>query len=297
MKIDGREIANKILLGLKKRVEKLKAKNIIPHLTVILISNDPSSVSYVNQKKIKGKSIGAKISVKVLSSDVNEPKLLTTIEQLNNKTNVHGTIVQRPLPASIDTNEISLAIDPRKDVDGFQPNSKFQPPLALAVLRILERVYRDSPRRNPSATSEVARQRPRLLGGGFLKWLRSKKILILGKGETGGKPIIDTFRKMGIDPTIIDSKAPNPQNIVKKADIVISAVGKPNVIKTELLKKGVILIGVGLSKGKDRKMHGDYDEEKVKNIASFYTPTPGGVGPVNVAMLLQNLLTAAENSK
>ena len=100
---------------------------------------------------------------------------------------------------------------------------------------------------------------------------------------------------MGIEPTVIDSKTKNPQNLTKKAGIIISAVGKSNVIKPDMIKKGVTLIGIGLHKEVDGKLHGDYEEEEIKNIASFYTPTPGGVGPVNVEMLLKNLVTAAEN--
>ena len=275
MKIDGKEIANRIFSQLKKRVEKLKEKNITPHLAIILIDKDPASVAYVNQKEIKGKDIGAKISVKQLPPNVSESKLLATIEQLNNDDNIHGIIVQRPLPASINTNTISLAIKPNKDVDGFHPNSKFRPPIALAALRILKEV--------PSlARSHLAK-------------LKSKKIVVIGKGETGGKPIIKMLREMNIEPLVIDTKTPNAEAIIKTADVIISAVGKPDVIKPEMLKRGVILIGVGLHKGNDGKLHGDYDEEKIKNIASFYTPTPGGVGPLNVAMLLENLATATEN--
>src|SRR3989344_325014 len=266
MKIDGKEIANRIFSQLKKRVEKLKEKNITPHLAIILIDKDPASVAYVNQKEIKGKDIGAKITVKNLSTNTTQQKLISTIEQFNNDNNVHGIIVQRPLPTSIDTNTISLAIKPNKDVDGFHPDSKFQSPIALAVLKILK---------------EVASL--------------NQKIIVVGKGETGGKPIIKMLREMNIEPLVIDTKTPNAEAIIKTADVIISAVGKPDVIKPEMLKRGVILIGVGLHKGNDGKLHGDYDEEKIKNIASFYTPTPGGVGPLNVAMLLENLATATEN--
>lgn len=275
MKIDGRKIAEGILEELKKRVENLKEKNIIPHLVVILIGNDPVSSSYVNQKKINAEKIGAKISIHQFSYSVTGKFVLGLLNDLNHLTSVHGIIVQRPLPKAIDKNKISLGIDPKKDVDGFHPASYFQPPLALAVLRILRSLLAQ--------------------GDSFIKRLKDKKIVIIGKGETGGKPIIDTFRKMGIDPKITDSKTPNPQSLTKKADIIISCVGKPNVIKPEMIKKGVILVGVGLYKGEDGKMHGDYDEEEIKNKASFYTPTPGGVGPVNVAMLLKNLVKAAEN--
>jgi len=282
MKIDGVQIAKTILSNLKQRILLLKKEGVVPHLVVILIGNDPASVSYVNQKEIKGKIIGAKISVKHLSSAVSEPKLLTTIKQFNNDNNIHGIIVQRPLPKNIDGNKISMAVNAKKDVDGFHPNSKFRPPIALAVLKILEQVF----------ARILLVQRV-----SFKQWLKTKSIVVIGKGETGGKPIIEMFRKMDIEPNVIDSKTSSPQNLTKKADIIISAVGKPNVIEPRMIKKNSILISIGLSKGKDGKLHGDYDEEKIKNIAFFYTPTPGGVGPLNVACLLENLVKAAVNSK
>ena len=295
MEINGKEIASKIFERLKRRVKKLRKKDIVPYLAVILIGNDPASISYVNQKEIRGKRIGVKITVKNLSKDVKENKLLAIIQKLNNNHNVHGIIAQRPLPPQIDSNKISQAIDPKKDVDGFHPNSKFQSPIALAVLGILEQVYQGSP---PRSDFVPPRRWPNgLLRGEFRRWLSYQKIVVLGKGETGGKPVIDMLKKMGIQPLVIDSKTKEPMKLTKKADIIISAVGKPNVIKPEMIKKGVILIGVGLHKEEDGKLHGDYEEEKIKNIASFYTPTPGGVGPLNVAMLLENLVSAAENPK
>ena len=314
MKIDGQQIAAKILLGLKIRVEKLKEKGIIPHLAIILVDSDPASLAYVNQKEIKGKIIGAKITVKHLSYQITKSSLLSTMNQFNNDNNVHGVIVQRPLPSRIDTKEISQTINLNKDVDGFLKDSKFNPPIALAVLRILEEIYwKKSEARNPKSETnpndQISNNKNVLdfehsnFGivssfdiriSNFVNWLKSKKIVIIGKGETGGQPVINMFKKMHAEPIIIDSKTTNPQALTKKSDIIISAVGKPDVVKPEMIKKGVILISVGLHKGEDGKLHGDYDEEKIKDIASFYTPTPRGVGPVNVAMLLENLITAAE---
>ncbi|MEK7534573.1 MAG: bifunctional 5,10-methylenetetrahydrofolate dehydrogenase/5,10-methenyltetrahydrofolate cyclohydrolase [Patescibacteria group bacterium] len=284
MKIDGRKIAEKILEELKLKIQKLNA---IPHLAIILIGNDPASKTYVKQKILTAEKIGIKTSLFQYPSSVSMKDLFEHLNDLNHLNTVHGIIVQQPLPPHLNLENIMHAIDPRKDVDGFHPNSKFQSPIALAVFKILG-VIRATPRM-------VARQRPRLLRGGFKKWLNSQKIVVIGKGETGGKPIINMLKQMGIEPVVIDSKTKNPEQLTKKADIIISAVGKPNAIKPEMIKKGVILIGVGLHKGNDGKLHGDYEEEKIKNIASFYTPIPGGVGPVNVAMLLENLVTAAEN--
>ncbi|MBI2613156.1 MAG: bifunctional 5,10-methylenetetrahydrofolate dehydrogenase/5,10-methenyltetrahydrofolate cyclohydrolase [Candidatus Levybacteria bacterium] len=273
MKIDGRKIAEKILEELKIKVKKLQKKNIVPNLAIILIGNDTASLAYVNQKKLKAKQIGVKTTIVNLESRIQNSELNEILKNLNNDNAVNGIIVQRPVPQAINTEKLDKIIDPKKDVDGFHPKSKFEPPIALAVLKILEKIYE----------------------GGFKKWLKNKKIAVIGKGETGGKPIINSFKKMGINPIVIDSKTENPQNLTKTADIIISAVGKPQVIKPEMIKKGATLISVGLHKGTDGKLHGDYDEEKIKNVASFYTPTPGGVGPINVAYLLKNVVTACEN--
>ena len=128
----------------------------------------------------------------------------------------------------------------------------------------------------------------------FYDYLRKTKIVLIGKGETGGHPISEALKKLHVKFNVIDSQTSEPGRVLKSADIIISAVGKPGVIKSETLKKGVVLVSIGLSKGEDGKMHGDYDEEEIKDIASYYTPTPGGVGPVNVACLLQNLVEATE---
>lgn len=271
MKIDGNQIANTILEELKIKVKKLQEKNITPNLAIILVGNDPASKAYVRQKELKGKLIGAKINIQHFPSFISQSNLLSTIQQFNNNNNIHGILVQQPLSPLINIERITQAIDPKKDVDGFHLQSKFEPPITAAVLKILEEVR--------GSTSEVD----------------VRKIVVIGKGETGGKLIIQAMKKMGIEPIVIDSKTKNPKVLTKTADIIISAVGKPNVIKSAMIKKGVILISIGLHKGTDGKLHGDYNEDEIKDIVSFYTPTPGGVGPVNVAMLLKNLLIACEN--
>lgn len=272
MRIDGREIAQEILVDLRTQTAELKRKNVAPHLAIILVGNDHASVAYVNQKKIKAENIGAKTTIIHLSSDITESQLIEKIKQFNQDKNIHGIIVQQPLPQNINTGKITQIVDSEKDVDGFNLKSKFEMPIAMAVLKILEKI----------GIQETD--------------LKSKRIVIVGKGETGGKPIINALQKMGISPTIIDSKTKNPENPTKKADIIISAVGKSNAIVPEMLKRNVILISIGLHK-ENGKIVGDYNEEKIKDIASFYTPSPGGVGPVNVACLLKNLIFSAENSR
>lgn len=283
MIIDGREIAQKILDDLKTRVEKLKEKNISPHLHIITLTTDSASEAYVSQKKKKGGEIGAKITIENLSPNIKTEELLKKIKRLNNDSNVHGIIIQRPIPQHIDENLIANSINPKKDVDGFHPNSKFSPPIAQAVLKILKEVY--------ASTPGVDVQKPQ----GFSNWLKSKKIAVIGRGVTAGSPIIKTFEKTRITPNIVTSKTENREKILRNSDIVICAVGKPNIIKKDDLKNGVVLIGVGMLRGKDGKFHSDYEEDDIRDIVSFYTPTPGGVGPVNVVMLLSNLIKAAEN--
>jgi methylenetetrahydrofolate dehydrogenase (NADP+)/methenyltetrahydrofolate cyclohydrolase len=278
MKIDGRQIAQDILNKLKTQTEDLKKKNIYPKLAIILVGDDPSSVSYINQKEIKADLIGIQTIIKHFPSATSTTNLLESIGQFNNNKGVHGIIVQQPLPKQINRGGIINAIDPKKDVDGFRSDSNFQVPIVSAVLKILEIVY--------SQTHETQIS--------LRNWLKNKKIVIIGKGETAGKPIIRMFEKMKISVSLIDSKTENPEDLTKKADIIISAVGKASILKPEMIKEKVILIGIGISRSKSAKLMGDYDQNEVKNIASFYTPTPGGIGPINVAYLLKNLVDAAE---
>lgn len=276
MIIDGRKIANKILDELTVRVRKLKEKGITPTLAIILVGDNPESVSYVRQKELKAAQIGVKVIVHRLRENTTESEILNLLEKLNKDTNIHGIIVQRPVKGA-GSKKLNEAVLPEKDVDGFNSNSKFDYPIAKAVLIILEQIY--------SSNRNIAQ---------FYNYLRRLQIVLIGKGETGGHPIIQSFKKRQIRLNIIDSKTSEPEKNLKSADIVISAVGKPGVVRPEFLKKGVILISVGLSKESDGKIHGDYEERDIANIASFYTPTPGGVGPVNVACLLENLIIAAE---
>lgn len=275
MKIDGREIATQILESLKSEVDEFKKRGIIPTLAVILIGDDKSSLAYIRQKELKTKEIGAEIQIFRFHESVTNNEIEALIKKLDKDTKIHGIILQRPAPAHIETDYLENFISSEKEVDGFGNHPIFPVPVAEAVILILEDVY--------------AKQETKTL---FSDWLKAKKIVVLGKGETAGEPIRNYFREYEIEPVVIDSKTPNRDLLIKDADIVISAVGK-RIINSTNLKKGAILIGVGMH-SENGKLFGDYDEEEIKNIASFYTPTPGGVGPLNVAMLLKNLVEAAE---
>ncbi|SRR6266568_1944476 len=278
MRLSGRDIAKKLYEELKERVAKLKKKKVVPHLVVILVGENPASVAYVKQKQKNGEEIGAKVTVLKYETTVTAEELEEKVKLLNIDPFVHGILIQRPLPEQIDVERLEMLTDPQKDIDGFHPDSPYTLPLPLAVVKILEEVHLQT-KNKPSD---------------FKNWLQSQNIILLGKGPTGGGPIIEHLKTLNVTPHLIDSKTKNPEEVMKLADIIISAVGRENTIKAEDLKPGVILISVGINRGVNNKLHGDYDEEKIKEIASYYTPTPGGVGPVNVAMLIENLLTATE---
>jgi methylenetetrahydrofolate dehydrogenase (NADP+) / methenyltetrahydrofolate cyclohydrolase len=264
MKIDGKNIAQQILSDLKPQVLNLKKNHITPTLAVILIGNNESSLSYIKQKQLKASEIGAEIKLFHFET-IALVNLIELINKLNKDKKIHGIIVQRPMPQEIDRDRISHAIDPKKDVDGFNPKSSFDAPVAKAVIEILKIIE--------------------------ITYLDDYKITVIGKGETAGGPIIKYLLKLGAHPLIVDKQSKNPEELIKNSDIIISASGQ-QLIKPEILNKNQILIGVGLYL-KDGKLKGDYEISEVENKVKYFTPTIGGVGPVNVAFLMSNLVRSA----
>jgi methylenetetrahydrofolate dehydrogenase (NADP+)/methenyltetrahydrofolate cyclohydrolase len=278
MKIDGRALATEILDELRKKVLQLKTRGITPSLAVILIGEEKSSNVYVRQKELKAREIGAETKIFRFNETVTNEKIETLIKKLDSNPKIHGIILQRPAPQTIQVERLVELISPAKEIDGFGKTSLYTVPVAAAVFEILGEIF-------GNLSEEES----------FNAWLKSKKIVVIGKGETAGQPIINYFRKREIETIVIDSKTENKNEIIRQADVIISAVGKRGIINFKDLKKGVILIGVGLSADDEGKTQGDYVNDEVEQIAAFYTPTPGGVGPVNVALLLENLIEATEN--
>ncbi len=279
MIIDGKFLAHEILEDLALRVHSLqKDRTIIPHLAVIRVGDDPATTSYVAQKEKMAKEIGAVVSVYNYPENVTNHQLEESIRFLQKQGDINGIILQLPMPKTIVLEKLLQTIEPQKDIDGFTQNSKFIVPLASAVLKMLEEAY-VRVEENPT---------------NFYTWLATRKIVIIGKGKTGGEPIMRLLIKLGIMPFVIDSKTENPEKITKDADIIVTAAGREGIINKAMIKKDVILIVIGMIKGEDGKFYGDYNPEEIANTASIYTPIPGGVGPVNVAMLMQNLVIAAE---
>lgn len=274
MLIDGKQIAAEILQDLKSRVENLKKRGVFPKLAVVLMGDEESSAIYVRQKELKAKEIGATLEIFKFDETVTNNEVETLVKKLDADLKIHGIILQRPAPKQIEIEKLEQFISSAKEVDGFGTNPIYEVPVAQAVLLMIKKTCGKKE---------------------FFNWLGSKNIVVLGKGQTAGGPIINLLTKKGLSPTVIDSKTVNKDSILQNADIIISAVGKQNIINSSNIKKGVILIGVGMHMEKG-KLCGDYREKEISDIASFYTPTPGGVGPVNVSMLLKNLIEAAEKS-
>lgn len=277
MIIDGKAIAQHILDNLTKRVGELKEEGITPHLAVILIGNDESSKAYVRQKELKINQIGAAITIHRFEDNFAQQDLLDLIQKLNDDPTIHGIIIQRPLPPHIDNHAVTMATNAQKDVDGFRDDSPFDPPVGLAVWKLLREIQQSKHETSDSLEG----------------WLARQSLVLLGKGRTAGQPIMKMLKKHHISYTVIDSKTPNRTELMHNADIIISAVGKMHVVTKEDVTSKTSLIGVGMFRGDDEKMHADYDEEDLQNIVAYFTPVPGGVGPVNVAMLIANLVQAA----
>lgn len=305
-KIDGKLLAQHILTELSGQVTGLKEKGIVPKLRVILIGDDPGSISYIKQKTKAGEQAGIAVDVVREQTDIGEEAFRRLISDANSDPDIHGLVIQRPVPMQLyDVSEILNSVAPAKDVDGFLPGSPYPVPVAAAVEEILLKVKSQMSTLRQSSgqagkstgqTSEVPTS-PRLRGTGntisFLAWLKAFTIVIIGRGETAGRPIFEYLRKLNPSVTQIHSETEHPETLLKSADIIISCVGKPNIVRHDLIKKGSILISVGLSRDMEGKLHGDYEETDILDTAAFYTPTPGGVGPVNVACLMRNVMKAA----
>lgn len=273
MEISGNVLADQIRPLIKAEADKLISNGIRPHMAIITLGEEEGWETYVNQKLKWAEKLSIKASHFSLENTTTD-KVVNAIELLNADTTTHGIIVQRPLPAGIDKQVIIDTILPQKDVDGFRADSPFQVPVWMAVKYILEYISTD-------------------FEDSLISFLKGKKISVIGKGETAGAPIISGLQEIGTEVQIIDTSTQNPHELIQKSDIVISCVGKKQVIKKEDMHKDQIIIGVGIGK-EDKKLHGDFSNEDAKESEIVFTPTPGGVGPLNLTFLLQNVLQAAQ---
>jgi len=272
--LDGRKIAEKIKRRLKAQVKKMKQR---PGLAVVYIGNDPVSLSYIRAKEKAAKEIGIDFLFYKLTDKSSEKKVVGLIHRLNQDKNISGIIVQLPLSAHLPKKEILNAIALEKDIDVLSDKARellkngqpiFIPPPAGAVLEFLKKAKRP---------------------------LEKSTVVVVGRGMLVGEPVAMLLKQRAKKLIICDRKTKNLSIETKKADILISAVGKPNLIKKEMVKKGAVVIDAGTAKYKG-KIVGDVDFADVSLKISYITPVPGGVGPVTVAMLLANAVKAAKKA-
>ena len=284
--IDGKQIAADLRAETKKRVEEFQSKyNKVPTLAVVLVGEDPASQVYVNTKTKMAKEIGMNVEDHFLEKTVSEKELLSVVEQLNINENVNGILVQLPLPDHMDSRLIIDAIDPIKDADGFHAinvgrnsiggdllKKTFTPCTPLGCYLMLKKVIPD---------------------------LKGMHAVIIGRSNIVGKPMAQLLLEESCTVTIVHSKTKNIESMVKQADIVVAAVGRPNMVKSDWVKDGAVIIDVGINRidnpdkpGKT-KLVGDVDYKDVFSVASAITPVPGGVGPMTIACLLKNTVDAA----
>lgn len=275
MKVSGKVVADAIAVKLADEVKKLK---ITPALAIILAGEDPSSKLYVDFKIKRAKEIGVKIIFSEFERDEYN-KCLEAVEKLNKDQNVHGIIIQYPIYETWNFDELFSKVDLQKDVDGFSTDSPFKGATALAVWEML----------TAFALLEGFSQTQ--------EFLKSRKTVLLGKGKTAGGPIRDLLKAKGVEFNLIDSKTQNPEELIKKADVVISATGRKNIITGEKIKKDSLVIGVGVGKefiDERQKIFGDVEEDSVSKKARYYCPTIGGIGPLTIVSLLKNVIQSAK---
>ena len=279
MIIDGKKIAKDLRQNLKNEIQNLK-NNVKPYLVVILIGNNTASKIYVKNKEKSASEVGIKSKVIELEANISEKDLIKKIEYLNLNINVHGILVQLPLPKHIDERKIISKINPIKDVDGFHPvnvgnlssgNDAMIPCTPLGCYLLLKNTIQN---------------------------LSGKNVVIIGRSNINGKPMAQLLLKENCTVTVTHSKTKNIEKICKHADIIVVAVGIPKMINKNWVNKNSVVIDVGINRIEEngsKKIVGDADFENIKNEVFAITPVPGGVGPMTIACLLKNTLKAFKN--
>lgn len=276
--IDGKNLAKEVRAGLKNKVEKLKENGILPNLAVILVGEDKASQIYVRNKSRACDEIGIKYEEFFLKEDITMNELLSLIDDLNNRDDVHGILLQSPIPKHLNIDEAFNRISPEKDVDGFNPvnvgrlclkQDGFVSCTPAGIMKMLEKYNID---------------------------ISGKDAVVLGRSNIVGKPMSLCLLNKDATVTICHSKTRNLKEITKKADIIVVALGKAKFLTADMVKDGAVIIDVGINRT-ENGIVGDVDFENVKEKASYITPVPGGVGPMTIAMLMNNVVKAASQNK
>lgn len=275
--IDGRKVANAIKESLYEEIKQLKDKEIVPGLAVVIVGQDPASMSYVKSKEKTCIKLGMHSERYDLEDTVEENVLLDLIQSLNEKDNIHGILVQLPLPKHIDERKVIETIDPKKDVDGFHPINVgklfsglegVKPCTPFGIIKLLEYYNID---------------------------VTGMNAVILGRSNIVGKPAAALLLQKNATVTVCHSRTKDLEANLKEADLVVAAIGKPLFVKEHMIKEGAVVIDVGINR-LDQSLVGDVDFDQVKEKASYLTPVPGGVGPMTIAMLMYNTVEACKKN-
>jgi len=275
MNIDGKLVSKKMREEITLEVEAMKDKNIIPGLAVIIVGENPASQSYVRSKQRTCDKLGMYSEKYELEVTISEEDLLKHIDDLNKNDKIHGILVQLPLPKHINEDKIIEAIDPSKDVDGFHPINVGKLSLGVNCLKPC----------TPSGMIELLNH--------YDIDVEGKEAVILGRSNIVGKPIALMLLEKNATVTICHSRTKNLNSVLKKADIIVVAIGKARFLKPEMVKEGAIVLDVGINRV-ESGLVGDVDYEAVKDKVSYITPVPGGVGPMTITMLMKNTLEACK---
>lgn len=276
--ISGKELSKTIRQDVKEEVTKLhETYGKVPHLVVVLVGEDPASQSYVKAKKRACEKAGMKSTIIRKEDTITEEELLNIVDQLNNDADVHGILVQLPIPKHIDENKVINAIKQEKDVDGFHP-------LNVAAIHTGEKGILPA---TPKGIITMLKSTNQEIEG--------KRALVIGRSNIVGKPVSMLLLKENATVTIAHSRTKNMKELALQSDILVAAVGRAHFVTADMVKEGAIVIDVGVNRTDEGKLVGDVDFENVKDKASFITPVPGGVGPMTIASLLQNTVECFVN--
>ncbi|MET3210609.1 UNVERIFIED_CONTAM: methylenetetrahydrofolate dehydrogenase (NADP+)/methenyltetrahydrofolate cyclohydrolase [Paenibacillus sp. PvR008] len=276
--IDGKQISKDIREGIKQEVVRLKEHNFQPGLAVVLVGEDPASQVYVRNKEKACHDLGYYSEVHRLTADTSQEALLELVDKLNHQNNIHGILVQLPLPKHILEKAVIDAIAVEKDVDGFHPvnvgnlvigDDSLLPCTPAGVIELIKR-----------AGVEIA----------------GKHAVVIGRSNIVGKPVSLLLQRENATVTMCHSRTANMAELSRQADILVVAIGKANFIDASFVKPGAVVIDVGMNRLESGKLAGDVDFESVKQVSGPITPVPGGVGPMTITMLMQNTLVAAKRS-
>jgi methylenetetrahydrofolate dehydrogenase (NADP+) / methenyltetrahydrofolate cyclohydrolase len=275
--IDGKKVSQHIREEVAREVEKLKnATGTTPGLAAVLVGDNPASEIYVRNKRKACEQAGIYSEEYRLSKETTQNELLSLIDKLNNNKKIHGILVQLPLPEQIDSTKILRSVSPSKDVDGFHPEN-----VGLLV------------EGNPRFISCTPNGIMKMLDFYNIE-IKGKEAVVVGRSNIVGKPTAILLLHQHATVTICHSRTTRLDEVTRRADILVAAIGRPNFITEDMVKEGVVVIDVGINRNEEGKLIGDVDFEKVKEKASYITPVPGGVGPMTIAMLLWNTLESAK---